>query len=122
MAQSEKPHAQICVPQIPLFLRQVQVLSPGPRKQRSRRRQGIGPALIFEKLGLITINLEMLPHFRDWNDRTLPDHLYDEIHEDYDISECTMVKTNRFARYMMPCNKLQAKFKKTDVTSSRVSI
>ncbi|GFW64492.1 hypothetical protein TNCV_813271 [Trichonephila clavipes] len=41
---------------------------------------------IFENLGLFTINLEMLPLFRDLNDRTLPDHLYDEVHEDYDIS------------------------------------
>ncbi|GFW69006.1 hypothetical protein TNCV_2919041 [Trichonephila clavipes] len=32
-------------------------------------------------------DLEMLPHFRD--DRTLPDHLHDEVHED--VSECTMV-------------------------------
>ncbi|GFU36760.1 uncharacterized protein TNCV_365281 [Trichonephila clavipes] len=52
---------------------------------------------IFEKLGLFTINLEMLPHFRDLNDRTLPDHLHDEVHEAYDISECTMVKSYRFA-------------------------
>ncbi|GFU02130.1 hypothetical protein TNCV_533381 [Trichonephila clavipes] len=34
---------------------------------------------IFEKLGLFTINLEMLPHFQDLNDRTLPDHLHDEV-------------------------------------------
>ncbi|GFY11870.1 uncharacterized protein TNCV_4973701 [Trichonephila clavipes] len=38
---------------------------------------------LLEKLGLFTINLEMLPHFRDLNDRTLPDHLHDEVHEDY---------------------------------------
>ncbi|GFU44216.1 uncharacterized protein TNCV_686241 [Trichonephila clavipes] len=37
----------------------------------------------FEKLGLFTINPEILPHFRDLNDRTLPDHLHDEVHEDY---------------------------------------
>ncbi|GFW63926.1 hypothetical protein TNCV_706321 [Trichonephila clavipes] len=48
---------------------------------------------IFEKLGLFTINLEILPHFRNLNDRTLPDHLHDELHEDYDISECTMLKS-----------------------------
>ncbi|GFX70704.1 uncharacterized protein TNCV_1032321 [Trichonephila clavipes] len=47
----------------------------------------------FEQLGLFTINLEMLPHFRDLNDRTLPDQLYDEVHENYDISKCTMVKS-----------------------------
>ncbi|GFX51507.1 hypothetical protein TNCV_2277871 [Trichonephila clavipes] len=35
---------------------------------------------IFEKLGLFTINLETLPHFRDFNDRCLPDHLHDEVH------------------------------------------
>ncbi|GFY32653.1 hypothetical protein TNCV_674081 [Trichonephila clavipes] len=64
----------------------------------------------FEKLGLFTINLEMLPHFRDLNDRTLPDHLHDEVHED--ISECTMVKSYLFARYLQHFNKLQAECKK----------
>ncbi|GFW36919.1 hypothetical protein TNCV_4032351 [Trichonephila clavipes] len=67
---------------------------------------------IFEKLGLFTINLEILPHFRDFNDRTLPDHLHDEVHEDYDISECTMVKSYRFARYLQHFNKLQAECKR----------
>ncbi|GFS74153.1 hypothetical protein TNCV_969211 [Trichonephila clavipes] len=67
---------------------------------------------IFEKLGLFTINLEILPHFRDLNDCTLPDHLRDEVHEDYDISGCTMVKLNRFARYLQHFNKLQAECKR----------
>ncbi|GFU03530.1 hypothetical protein TNCV_2257381 [Trichonephila clavipes] len=66
----------------------------------------------FEKLGLFTINLEILPHFQDLNDRTLPDHLHDEVHEDYDISECTMVKSYRFARYLQHFNKLQAECKR----------
>ncbi|GFU15899.1 hypothetical protein TNCV_2368351 [Trichonephila clavipes] len=91
---------------------QGQVFSPGLRKQRSHRRQGIGPAENFEKVGLFTINLEMLPHFRDLNDRTLPDHLHDEVHENYDISEYTMVKSYRFARYLQHFNKLQAECKK----------
>ncbi|GFW24881.1 hypothetical protein TNCV_3846151 [Trichonephila clavipes] len=47
----------------------------------------------FENLGLFTINLKMLPHFRDLNNRTLPDHLHDKVHEDYDISLCTMLKS-----------------------------
>ncbi|GFU21228.1 hypothetical protein TNCV_4671211 [Trichonephila clavipes] len=59
-----------------------QVFLPGPSKQRPHRRQGLGPENYFEKLGLFTINLEILSHFRDLNDRTLSDHL----HEDYDIS------------------------------------
>ncbi|GFT06248.1 hypothetical protein TNCV_800571 [Trichonephila clavipes] len=67
---------------------------------------------IFEKLGLFTINLEILPHFQDLNDRTLPDHLHDEVHEDFDISECTMVKSYRFARYLQHFNKLQAECKR----------
>ncbi|GFT22725.1 uncharacterized protein TNCV_4388831 [Trichonephila clavipes] len=67
----------------------------------------------FEKLGLFTINLEILPPFRDLNDLTLPDHLHDkEVHEDYDISECTMVKSYRFARYLQHFHKLQAECKK----------
>ncbi|GFT01951.1 hypothetical protein TNCV_3056941 [Trichonephila clavipes] len=62
---------------------------------------------IFEKLELFTINLEILPHFRDLND-----HLHDEVHEDFNISECTMVKSYRFARYLQYFNKLQAECKK----------
>ncbi|GFX33231.1 uncharacterized protein TNCV_2354001 [Trichonephila clavipes] len=65
---------------------------------------------IFEKFGLFTINLEILPHFWDLNDRTLPDHLHDEVHED--ISECTMVKSYRFARYLQHFNKLKAECKR----------
>ncbi|GFU78519.1 uncharacterized protein TNCV_2301311 [Trichonephila clavipes] len=67
---------------------------------------------IFEKLGLFTINLEILPHFQDLNDHSLPDHLHDEVHENFDISECTMVKSYRFARYLQYFNKLQAECKK----------
>ncbi|GFW67317.1 uncharacterized protein TNCV_2595501 [Trichonephila clavipes] len=67
---------------------------------------------IFEKLGLYTINLEILPHFRDLNDHSLPDHLHDDVHENFDISECTMVKSYRFARYLQYFNKLQAECKK----------
>ncbi|GFT63831.1 uncharacterized protein TNCV_4641951 [Trichonephila clavipes] len=66
----------------------------------------------FEKLGLFTINLEIFPHLRDLNDRPLPDHLHDEVHEDYDISECTMVKSYQFERYQQHFNKLQAECKK----------
>ncbi|GFW02676.1 hypothetical protein TNCV_2456901 [Trichonephila clavipes] len=66
----------------------------------------------FEKLGLFTINLEILLHFRDLNDRSLPDHLHDEIHENFNISECTMVKSYRFARYLQHFNKLQAECKR----------
>ncbi|GFW17909.1 uncharacterized protein TNCV_2058571 [Trichonephila clavipes] len=65
-----------------------------------------------EKLGLFTTNLEILPYFRDLNDRTLPDHLHDDVHEDYYISECTMVKSYRFARYLLNFKKLQAECKK----------
>ncbi|GFT35471.1 hypothetical protein TNCV_922841 [Trichonephila clavipes] len=62
-----------------------------------------GQRKIFEKLGLFTINLEMLPF-----PGTLPDHLHDEVHED--ISECIMA--HRFARYLQHFNKLQAECKK----------
>ncbi|GFX70575.1 hypothetical protein TNCV_875491 [Trichonephila clavipes] len=74
--------------------------------------KGLDQRKIFEKLGLFTINLEMLPYFRDLNDRTPPDHLHDEVHEDYDIFECTMVKSYQFARYMQHFNKLQGECKK----------
>ncbi|GFS47811.1 hypothetical protein TNCV_3598191 [Trichonephila clavipes] len=55
---------------------------------------------------------QQVSYFRDLNDRTLPDHLHDEVHEDYDISECTMVKSYRFARYLQHFNKLQTECKK----------
>ncbi|GFX05900.1 hypothetical protein TNCV_1785331 [Trichonephila clavipes] len=67
---------------------------------------------MFEKLGLFSINLQILAHLRNLNDRTLPDLLNDEVHEDYDTSECTMVKSYRFARYLQDFNKLQAECKK----------
>ncbi|GFT37357.1 hypothetical protein TNCV_4285071 [Trichonephila clavipes] len=67
---------------------------------------------MFEELRLFTINLEILPHFRDLNDRTLPDHLHDEVYEDYGISECTLVKSYRFARYLQHFNKLQVECKR----------
>ncbi|GFU36428.1 hypothetical protein TNCV_3100041 [Trichonephila clavipes] len=67
---------------------------------------------MFEKLGPFTIKLEILPRFQHLNDRTLPDHMHDEVHEDYDISQCTMVKSYRFARYLQHFNKLQAECKR----------
>ncbi|GFT39768.1 hypothetical protein TNCV_4869391 [Trichonephila clavipes] len=69
--------------------------------------KGVSQRKIFEKLGLFTINLETLPNFRCLNDRTLPDHLHDEVHKYYDISVCTMVKSYWFARYLHHSNKLQ---------------
>ncbi|GFV96532.1 uncharacterized protein TNCV_3259961 [Trichonephila clavipes] len=74
--------------------------------------KGSNQRKIFEKVGLFKINLEMLPHFRDLNDCTLPDHLHDEVHENYDISECTVVKSYRFARNLQHFIKLQAECKK----------
>ncbi|GFW24929.1 hypothetical protein TNCV_3846631 [Trichonephila clavipes] len=74
--------------------------------------KGLDQWKVFEKLGLFTINLEILPHFRDLNDHTLPEHLQDEVHEDYDISECPMVNSYRFSRYLQHFNKLQAECKK----------
>ncbi|GFS71722.1 uncharacterized protein TNCV_2995121 [Trichonephila clavipes] len=40
----KKPPPRIRAPGIPVFLRQGQVLSPGPRKQEPHGRQGIGQA------------------------------------------------------------------------------
>ncbi|GFV90389.1 hypothetical protein TNCV_935211 [Trichonephila clavipes] len=67
---------------------------------------------IFVKLGQFTIILEKLSDFRDLNDRSPPDHLHYEVHEYFDISECTMVKLYRFAQYLQQFNKLQAECKK----------
>ncbi|GFX34243.1 hypothetical protein TNCV_3225931 [Trichonephila clavipes] len=63
---------------------------------------------IFEKLGPFTINLEILPHFRDLNDRSLPDHLHDE----FKVNLILPFLNSRFLRKMakkwkkkMPANK-----------------
>ncbi|GFT90169.1 uncharacterized protein TNCV_1347701 [Trichonephila clavipes] len=49
--------------------------------------KGSDQRVIFEMLGgLFNINREILPHFQDLNDRTMPGHLRDEVHEDFDIS------------------------------------
>ncbi|GFX85810.1 uncharacterized protein TNCV_2472121 [Trichonephila clavipes] len=109
----EKPPARIRASGIPGFLRPGQEfchLAQGNRglivvKGSNQRKN-------FEKLGLFTINLEILPHFSDLNDRSLPDHLHDEVHEDFNISECTMVKSYRFARYLQHFNKLQGECKR----------
>ncbi|GFT04832.1 hypothetical protein TNCV_2133791 [Trichonephila clavipes] len=60
----------------------------------------------FEKLGLSPFNLETLPHFRDFKDRSLLENLHDEVQEYNDISKCTMVKSYRFARYLQHFNPL----------------
>ncbi|GFT64477.1 hypothetical protein TNCV_2382311 [Trichonephila clavipes] len=104
-----KPPARICTPRIPVF-QEFCHLAQGNRglivvKVSDQRK-------MFEKLGLFRINLEILPHFRDLNDRSLPDHLHDEVHENFDTSECTMVKSYRFARYLQHFNKLQAECKR----------
>ncbi|GFW41760.1 hypothetical protein TNCV_4980111 [Trichonephila clavipes] len=53
--------------------------------------KGVHQWKTFEKLRLFTINLETLSNIRNLNDRTLPDYLHDEVHDD--IFECTMVKS-----------------------------
>ncbi|GFT57470.1 hypothetical protein TNCV_4515581 [Trichonephila clavipes] len=97
----EKPPARIRASGIPGFQRPGQEFCHLARGNSGLIVvKGSDQRKIFEKLGLFTINLEILPHFQDLNDRTLPDHLHDEVHEDFDISECTMVKSYRFARYL----------------------
>ncbi|GFX89412.1 hypothetical protein TNCV_2202541 [Trichonephila clavipes] len=83
--------------------------------------KGLDQWKMFEKLGLFTINLEMLPHFRDFNDRTLPDHPHDKVQEDYDISQCTMVEILPICVIPAAFEQAAGLMQKTDCPSSRVS-
>ncbi|GFX09124.1 integrase catalytic domain-containing protein [Trichonephila clavipes] len=53
---------------------------------------------MFEKPGLFTINLEMLPYFRDLNDCTLPDHLLDEVRYIKNFTKRALPLTNRLRK------------------------
>ncbi|GFW03266.1 hypothetical protein TNCV_463801 [Trichonephila clavipes] len=52
--------------------------------------------------------METQPKFHDMRDSGLPDHLHDDAHEYFDISERTMVKSYRLERYLQQLNELQA--------------
>ncbi|GFV57262.1 hypothetical protein TNCV_2822791 [Trichonephila clavipes] len=64
----------------------------------------------FQELRLFAMPLETLPKFKDICDGTFPDPVYEGVHEEDDISCCTMVKSYQFDKYLQQFNKLQAEW------------
>ncbi|GFX59334.1 hypothetical protein TNCV_4632921 [Trichonephila clavipes] len=60
----------------------------------------------FQELGLFAMALETLPKFKDICDGTFPDPVHEGVHEEEDISCCTMLKSYQFAKYLQQFNKL----------------
>ncbi|GFT80161.1 hypothetical protein TNCV_2241361 [Trichonephila clavipes] len=54
----------------------------------------------FQELRLYTMALEILPKFKDICDGTFPNPMHEGVHEEEDISYCTMLKSYQFAKYM----------------------
>ncbi|GFS72638.1 hypothetical protein TNCV_1420431 [Trichonephila clavipes] len=63
---------------------------------------------LFQELGLFVMALETLPKFKDICDGTFPNPVHEGVHEEEDISCCTMVKSYQFAKYLQQFNKLHA--------------
>ncbi|GFW36267.1 hypothetical protein TNCV_4931291 [Trichonephila clavipes] len=61
-------------------------------------------------LGLYAMALENLPNFKDICDGTFPDPMHEGVHEEEDISYCTMVKSYQFAKYLQLFNKVHAEW------------
>ncbi|GFU00048.1 hypothetical protein TNCV_2345921 [Trichonephila clavipes] len=64
----------------------------------------------FQELGLYTMALENLPKFKDICDGTFPNPVHEGVHEEEDISYCTMLKSYQFAKYLQQFNKLHAEW------------
>ncbi|GFX34080.1 hypothetical protein TNCV_1698281 [Trichonephila clavipes] len=61
-------------------------------------------------LGLYAMALENLPNFKDICDGTFPDPVHEGVHEEEDMSYCTMLKSYQFAKYLQQFNKLHAEW------------
>ncbi|GFT36929.1 hypothetical protein TNCV_174921 [Trichonephila clavipes] len=61
----------------------------------------------FQELGLYAMTL---PKFKDICDGTFPDPVHEGVHEEEDISCCTMLKSYQFAKYLQQFNKLHAEW------------
>ncbi|GFS96593.1 hypothetical protein TNCV_3943841 [Trichonephila clavipes] len=48
--------------------------------------------------------------FKDICDGTFPDPVHEGVHEEEDISYCTMLKSYQFAKYLQQFNKLHAEW------------
>ncbi|GFV17374.1 hypothetical protein TNCV_4625911, partial [Trichonephila clavipes] len=100
------PVTQECARGIPALLREGQVYSAGPRQQGPDGGQRRGSNKIFQELGLYAMALEYMPKFKDICDGTFPN----PVHEEEDISYCTMLKSYQFAKYLQQFNKLHAEW------------
>ncbi|GFW63928.1 hypothetical protein TNCV_706341 [Trichonephila clavipes] len=72
--------------------------------------KGVEQQTIFEELGLFAMALETLPKFKDICNGTFPNPVHEGVHEEEDISCCTMLKSYQFAKYLQQFNKLHAEW------------
>ncbi|GFX32344.1 hypothetical protein TNCV_4411121 [Trichonephila clavipes] len=72
--------------------------------------KGLEQQKTFQELGLYAMALENLPNFKDICDGTFPDPVHEGVHEEEDISYCTMLKSYQFAKYLQQFNKLHAEW------------
>ncbi|GFW22803.1 uncharacterized protein TNCV_2380191 [Trichonephila clavipes] len=72
--------------------------------------KGLEQQKMFQELGLYAMALENLPNFKDICDGTFPDPMHEGVHEEDDMSYCTMVKSYQFAKYLQQFNKVHAEW------------
>ncbi|GFX86488.1 hypothetical protein TNCV_3727571 [Trichonephila clavipes] len=72
--------------------------------------KGLKQQKMFQELGLYAMALENLPNFKDICDGTFPDPVHEGVHEEEDMSYCTMLKSYQFAKYLQQFNKLHAEW------------
>ncbi|GFW17910.1 hypothetical protein TNCV_2058581 [Trichonephila clavipes] len=68
--------------------------------------KGLEQQKMFQELGLFAMALETLSKFKDICDGIFPNPVHEGVHEENDISCCTMVKCFQFAKYSQQLNKL----------------
>ncbi|GFU70136.1 hypothetical protein TNCV_5057301 [Trichonephila clavipes] len=70
--------------------------------------KGLEQQKFFQELGLFAMALETLPKFKDICYGTFPNPVHEVVHEEEDISCCTMLKSYKFPKYLQQFNKLHA--------------
>ncbi|GFX18442.1 hypothetical protein TNCV_4307421 [Trichonephila clavipes] len=72
--------------------------------------QRIKTTKMFQRARTVCHGPENLPNFKDICDGTFPDPMHEGVHEEEDISYCTMVKSYQFAKYLQQFNKVHAEW------------
>ncbi|GFS93451.1 hypothetical protein TNCV_2628291 [Trichonephila clavipes] len=72
--------------------------------------KGVEQQKNFQELGLYAMAPENLPKFKDICDGTFPNPVHEGVHEEEEISYCTMLKSYQFAKYLQQFNKLYAEW------------